>query len=427
MPWTLRFARAVGIVLALSWEAGLATSPSQAQSKPGGRRPAVAVEEGDESEMTDRAKPARGDDSPVGKKPAKVADDPPTDRHARGKGTKVEPPPDAKANPADVNDEKGKKDGPPKENPAVARLREMLGGGMNTGQSASPAAILLPVPSVQKELKLDAKQTAKVLEVNAAIDARRRQLFREARADGLFEPESMVAITAELQQESEASISRVLTPAQRKRLEQIAMQIMGPLAISSPGVAAKLHLTESQQAAVEQILEDRKMINEEIRNARRDMFMASRNPDPGDRATRDLMVSEANRTIQKSEKYADQSLKKLTQLLNKKQKAALEAKMGEPFDLSKLEGGAGGRGGRNGWPGGPGGPGGGNLNGPEGPIDPADAPRRGDRGGNKPASKAKATQDKAEMDDTSDEEMPAKPAKPKVNSRRPARPASDEN
>ena len=368
MPRTIRLARAVGLALALSAACGPAMAQAP-QPKGQPRRPAPAPNDAaDAEEMPARPKSAKAADAPDAKKDAA---------------------------------EKGKKDTPPKENPAVARLRDALSGGM-FGQAISPTAVLLPEPAVKKELKLDAKQTTKIDEVNKALGEQRREAFQGARANGIFDPEAIAATMAEVQQEGDATINRLLTAAQRKRLNQIALQIMGPLSITSVDIATKLNMSEAQQAAVEQIIEDRKLASEEARSAHREMMMVSRNPDATDKTTRNLMLAEASTAARKAEKAGELATLKLTKLLTKKQRAALDKMMGEPFDLSKLEGtfgGRGGRGPRGGWPGGPGG-------GPGGPGGP------GDPGNAGPQRKA-GPPDKAVMEDETDP-APARPAKPKA-------------
>lgn len=447
MPWTLRLARSVGIVLTLS-TAGLAIAQAP-KGKAQVRRPAAAeeVDTADEDEPKPAARPraARSGDATPVKKDATAKDE------AAEKG------------------DAAKK--PPKENPAVGRIRDALSGGM-FGQPVSPTAILLPLGSIQKELKLDPKQLAKIGEVNKSLNESRRQALQQNRATGMLDPETMMASMAMVQQEADANIGRILTAPQRKRLSQIAIQILGPLAIADPSVAAKLNLTESQQASIAQILEQRKMANEAVRSARRDMFMVSRNQDGTDKATQDLMKAEADRAVKTAEKAGEASTKKLARLLNKRQQAILDKMTGEPFDLAKIENpGGGGRGNRGGGPGGGfgggpgggfgGGPGGGFGGGPGGGFgggpgggggrggnrgggDNGDGGggdgRRNRRGGdNAPATKAagdddesdmpakaatpkaadnktpaaKATAPAADVATPEEEEMPAKPVKPK--------------
>jgi hypothetical protein len=101
--------------------------------------------------------------------------------------------------------------------------------------------LLLRQKSVQAELKLGADFAQKITEfTNKEADAYTEALkLKDADAKKLFE---------ELETKNKKFIDDNLTAAQRKRLDQITLQVTGLKQLTRPEVAKVLNLTEDQQS-----------------------------------------------------------------------------------------------------------------------------------------------------------------------------------
>ena len=100
--------------------------------------------------------------------------------------------------------------------------------------------VLLRQKSVQEELKITAELAKKISEfTNKEYEA-----FQKALQLGEKEREPRLEA---LEKENQKFLDDNLTPAQRKRLDQITMQVTGLQQLTRPEVAKLLNLTEAQQ------------------------------------------------------------------------------------------------------------------------------------------------------------------------------------
>src|SRR5919197_3633505 len=117
------------------------------------------------------------------------------------------------------------------------------------------ASQLLQFDTVRKDLGLSKEQVARVEKVRA--DCKDRQEKQRARLyqQLLDNTQKTLTLAREEADERIRAIDEVLRPAQRRRLEQIALQVQGPAAFLDPKVQAALKLTDRQKEAVTDILE----------------------------------------------------------------------------------------------------------------------------------------------------------------------------
>jgi SMC interacting uncharacterized protein involved in chromosome segregation len=202
---------------------------------------------------------------------------------------------------------------------------------------------------VQKELALLPDQTDALQKVNEKMRGERsdfdfRTASEEERAAFMTKMQAQMAERTKVAKEQ---LEELLLPDQFERLEQIAIQVAGVAALTSPSLAEKLGLakettdkmTKDVEASAEQ---GREMMNAAMRD--RDF--------EGVREKVEAMRKELN--------------DKLVAHLSDDQKAKYEELKGKPFELAAMPagrgpggpGGAGGFGGQRRGPGGPGGPGG---------------------------------------------------------------------
>jgi len=108
-------------------------------------------------------------------------------------------------------------------------------------------------------------------------------------------------------------LGQILKPEQSKRLEQIRIQVMGPMALASPDVASKLGLTDDQKT--------------KMREAMRGVFAKMREGRGGNAGP---PSAEARKKMEESIKTA------IMGVLTDDQKKTYEELIGKPFDTSKL-------------------------------------------------------------------------------------------
>jgi Spy/CpxP family protein refolding chaperone len=108
--------------------------------------------------------------------------------------------------------------------------------------------MLLRQESVQQDLKLTPTEAERI-RVFASQQWKKAQEIDRLGAD-----ERRQRFTA-MTRENEQFLGGVLQPEQRKRLNQIALQVAGLLWVTRPGVADELRLTEDQKAKARQLQE----------------------------------------------------------------------------------------------------------------------------------------------------------------------------
>lgn len=105
---------------------------------------------------------------------------------------------------------------------------------------------LLREPAVLDDLQATEEQRSKIAEIT---DRRfsRREPFRSPRELNISEHQQRALVIA---RENEAALAEILTPAQLRRLPQIALQCQGPRALHEPDVVNTLKLTADQRNRV---------------------------------------------------------------------------------------------------------------------------------------------------------------------------------
>jgi hypothetical protein len=197
-----------------------------------------------------------------------------------------------------------------------------MGMGMGMGGQNSPLMTLL-APSVQKELKLSEEQKTKVYNLSKAAGQRNRDLAQSmafAGGNGNANPQAMMEAGQRLRQETDKAIGKILDSKQKVRLDQIALRAEGPLAIARPEIAAKLRLNDTQNEFVQGVM----------MQMRQELFVAMRQG----AAAGQFDPAQARTMATQLRKNAVQEISKV---IDRKQKAAFDKMLGEPFDVSKID------------------------------------------------------------------------------------------
>jgi hypothetical protein len=173
---------------------------------------------------------------------------------------------------------------------------------------------LAQLKEVQEELKLSDELKEKVTTLNDDFSEQTRTVFEEAEGDRDKMREGFVKV----QQETNAKLDELLDEKQRRRLQEIYIQVNGSSALQDEAVASALKISEEQQEKLE-----------ESRDASRQEFM--------DAGLRDLDDEARTKKMEELNKSRDE---KALAVLTEEQGAAFEKMKGDELeiDLSQLRG-----------------------------------------------------------------------------------------
>src|SRR5205823_5701443 len=107
-------------------------------------------------------------------------------------------------------------------------------------QRVTTPILLIKSDAVQKELKLTEEQKKEIKDINEAFDRMRTESVqgmlkeRQGKEGAGLDQEALMAMMANVRQENEAALERILQKRQRQRLFQIVLQMEGPLAVRKP-------------------------------------------------------------------------------------------------------------------------------------------------------------------------------------------------
>jgi hypothetical protein len=255
--------------------------------------------------------------------------------------------------------------------PADARKKAAarpLGPGGVGGRGAITPVTLIMGGAVQDELKVTAFQRQKIFKLNEEFNRRRRESAQAlSKAPQGLDRAALTEMIVALRAENEAALSRVLEPAQRTRLAQIALRLEGPLAVARPEVADEINLSPDQREAIQEILgryseAESRLWGPYLAGVQTDGDRASdapgglARPDPKATASGVPGCRDAGRTnphvpaeesphdrlSRESAALRGEAVRQVGRVLTRKQKAAFDRLLGAPFDLAELQ--AGGRG-----------------------------------------------------------------------------------
>lgn len=212
-----------------------------------------------------------------------------------------------------------------------------FGGGGFGGMMGSPVG-LLRMPEVRKELSLTEDQNKQVDEALAQSNPGRgggagggggnfQNLSQEEQQKRMEEMRKRM-------DEATASVKKVLTPEQNKRLDQLALQRQGASALARPEIAKDLGLSAEQKEKIETIQE-------------------SSRPQFGN--FRDLSDEQRQKAFAEMQEKQQKAQTEMLAVLTDEQKTKFSEMKGKEFTFPQGGPGGGGFGGRPGGPGGAGG------------------------------------------------------------------------
>ncbi|MGD9634205.1 MAG: hypothetical protein AB7G28_25550 [Pirellulales bacterium] len=167
-------------------------------------------------------------------------------------------------------------------------------------------AQLASLPDVQKELNMNDTQKTRVDEVNNQLRNDRHELLGTT-----FESWSTVQPRMdELNNQASEKVNAVLEPAQRKRLQEIAVQQNGPRSLQDPEVVAELSLSPDQKTKLTEVVAE-------------------------NTKTFEAAFGESNWDTwrERSGQLADEADQRLLGVLTPEQQTKLDSLKGEPFEV----------------------------------------------------------------------------------------------
>jgi hypothetical protein len=140
--------------------------------------------------------------------------------------------------------------------PAQAQRQQGQGGRGGFTQMSGYSA-LLTNESVQKELRLDEGQVAKVKDaVKTVTDKYKDETAKVRELQGDERRTKQQELTKEVTADTLKAIGEILKPDQLQRLDQIRLQASGYRAFSRPEVQSALKLTDEQKENIKTITDD---------------------------------------------------------------------------------------------------------------------------------------------------------------------------
>ena len=211
-------------------------------------------------------------------------------------------------------------------------------------------------PAVQREIGLTARQREAMANIEAEVQEAHQGAVVPP-VDGEFDFNSMMGGLEEVARDRTAAIAKVLTPAQKARLQQIEWQREGWPALGRPEVAARLKLTRPQVEQVATILQQmqRRQLGASLQGPEpRPAAGAKADPTAGEGPVDAAGVplpgggpmnfgsvtfqARAEKSGEAIDRVRAESAKEVAQVLTADQRSAFDRLLGPPFDFKSLDG-----------------------------------------------------------------------------------------
>jgi hypothetical protein len=249
--------------------------------------------------------------------------------------------------------------------------------GNAMGQFGFARATLIAMPPVQEELKLTPEQKKKIKEWQEEMRKKGEamgKLMREKNGDDplragdnqaiatrIFQFTSLMEQVSTFVKENENGLAKILKAPQRKRLNQISLQMEGISALTRPEIAEALGLLEEEQEQIRQILNGSRaqqmgtwigsMMTMRPRkpgddpkagpSTKKPEEKAVANDDPQAEAkakvAREKAMKQGFETMRdRTDQIHAATVKQIVNLLSRAQRARFEIMLGPPFDPRKI-------------------------------------------------------------------------------------------
>jgi len=210
-------------------------------------------------------------------------------------------------------------------------------GGISLDTGKTSIATLLRRSDVQNAIRLDMRQRR---DIRALLDEPvgfRVQGGPDAALDDA-RPRAQQQMRGQMG-DAEAQIKAILKPAQWQRLQELSLQLRGPLALADPAIAEKVKLTPEHRAEISAIASRYAAVKSEVL-----MSLAQTNQEASadgsrrtvsvrlDTSSLERPMSPARQKIEAAKKEAEN---KILSLLSDEEQANWQALCGKPFTFRK--------------------------------------------------------------------------------------------
>jgi hypothetical protein len=183
---------------------------------------------------------------------------------------------------------------------------------------------LLTNESVQKELKLDEGQIAKVKDAVKVVSEKHQEDTAKLRdLQGEERRTKQRELTREINADTLKAVGDILKPDQLKRLEQIQLQAAGAIAFSRAEVQTALKLTDEQKEKIKSITDEAAKAMQGLRGG---------GQGGGKRGKQGGQGNPQRTALQK------ETMEKIMAVLTDAQKSTWKDMTGEPFQLVRTRG-----------------------------------------------------------------------------------------
>jgi hypothetical protein len=196
-----------------------------------------------------------------------------------------------------------------------------------------PLAVLVGLEEVQREIKLSDLQRNRL----NALDEQSRQQTQNARSK-YVDREIFQAALDGIRADHESVILKALQPTQRDRLQQIQLQVLGPLAFERRELRRALRLSSDQVEQIEAIV-GRGMADLSTKSSVPLELDTTNEPPTADSIRRFVQRLEFQLAKEKARQLAAAHrigvLLEITKVLSESQQAKLSTMLGAPFDVPR--------------------------------------------------------------------------------------------
>ncbi|HMS53956.1 MAG TPA: Spy/CpxP family protein refolding chaperone [Fimbriimonadaceae bacterium] len=208
------------------------------------------------------------------------------------------------------------------------------GRGMGQGMMGGRGGNLLAREDVQKELNLTDAQKSKIKAIMDKAAEDRRAMMEEMRNGG-GDREAMTKQMADAQAKVKKETDAVLNDEQKKRLQEIEIQVQGARALLNADVQKALGITDAQKKSLD-------AVQQKQMDRMREMMEEMRNSGGGGGGGEDMRAA-----MQENQKKMETEM---LAVLTAEQKTKFESMKGKKFEGAAQAGGqfGGGRGGNRG-------------------------------------------------------------------------------
>jgi hypothetical protein len=250
--------------------------------------------------------------------------------------------------------------------------------GNAMGQFGFARATLISIPPVQEELQLTEEQKKKIKDWQEGMRKKGQAMGKSMRekngddplkagdnqpiASRIFQFTSMMEQFSSFVRENENGLAKILNAAQRKRLNQISLQMEGISALTRPEIAEALGLLDEEQEQIRQLLNQSR--TQQMGTWIGSMMTIRRPQKPGDdpkagpsttkpgeaplasndpqaeakaKVAREKAMKQGFETMRdRTDQIHAATVKEIVNLLTRSQRAKFEIMLGKPFDPKKV-------------------------------------------------------------------------------------------